>query len=319
MAETYLYDARGHDCQINLAEARLDGLTNDQLLWIDVERGDSDALAQATAALSLEADAIAGLTGAPLGQLQRFADHFHFAVILAPQHGEPGDRRLDFLIGKTWLLTVRDGDVPFLAEFRDRDRAETEIGRLSPATLAASLLDWHLEAYFDAMSQIEAAVDSLDEASLTERASRKGLQRLAALRRRVSGLRRRLAGQRGVFHGLVRPDFEPISGAGVLEHFQRVEQRFERAVDQIDSTRAAVTGSFDLFTSQASQETNDLVKRLTFVTVIIGVAGAVSGIFGMNFQTEFSKTGEHGFHIVIGAMFIGAIVSTLIARRRGWV
>lgn len=320
MAETYLYDANGHDRQIELSETSLDGLVDGQLLWIDIERGEGEALRAAARLCGIEEGLCDELgDGSALHQLQRFATHFQFAVTLAPEHGEPGDRRLDFLIGKSWLLTVRDGEVPFLTDFRTRDRAETEIGKLSSATLAASLLDWHLEAYFSAMSQIEASVDLLDEASLTERVSRNGLRRLAALRRRVSGLRRRLAAQRGVFHGLVRPDFEPVAGAGVLEHFQQVESRFERAVDQIDSSRAAVAGAFELFTSQAAQETNDLVKRLTFVTVIIGIAGAVSGIFGMNFQTEFSRTGEHGFHLVIGSMIIGSIVATLAARRKGWI
>ncbi len=316
----YLYDATGHDREIPLDITSLPDLAADQLLWVDLERSDTDSLATICILLALDGDTLdATTTDSPRTQVLRFPSHFHFALTIAPDHGERGDRRIDFLVSKSWLLTIRDGDVGYFTDFRDKDRAETDIGALSPAVLTASLLDWHLDSYFNAIGHIESAIDGLDEATLAERTGRSGLARLAVMRRRVSGLRRRLADQRGVFYGLARPDFDPVVSANAVDHFHHVERRFDRTVDQLDAARQGVAGAFDLFETKTAQETNELVKRLTFVTVVIGFASAIAGIFGMNFETSFGKTGEHGFHIVIGMMVVTAIRFTVVARARKWI
>jgi magnesium transporter len=52
---------------------------------------------------------------------------------------------------------------------------------------------------------------------------------------------------------------------------------------------------------------------------MLGVIGAVAGVFGMNFETPYTQTGVIGFWIVIGALgaFIG--IAAGLARRRGWI
>lgn len=320
MADAYLYDAKGRDRQVDLAGKPLSSLAAGQLLWIDLERADAAGLGNALQYLGIDrSDCSAQPAGDAAAYVVRFPTHFEFSVILAPAHGEKQDRHLYFLIAEHWLITIRDGEVPFLVDFRDKDRGETEIGALSPAVLAASLLDWHLDAYFGAISRIEAAIDALDEGTLAARTDMSALNRLSAMRRRLTHLRRQLSSQRGVFYGLTRPDFSPVASAEATEHFRTVERRFDRAIDQLEVARVAVAGSFDLFATRTAQETNELVKRLTFVTVLLGFAGAIAGIFGMNFKTGFSDSGEHGFHVVVGALCIGAIVFTLLARTRKWI
>ncbi len=319
MVTAYLYDANGHDRELDAASITAK-IPTDQLLWVDAERDDWDGMAAAAKSLGVAPEAIESLADPEFtGSIERFAAHYQFRLPIAPEHGKARDGRIDFLIGSNWLITIRDGDVPFLTEFRDQDKAETVIGNLTASLLAAALLYSHLESYFAAIAKIDTATDGLDEAVLAERKERVLLPRLAAMRRRVTALRRRLGDQRSVFHGLVRPELDIGDDATAREHFVSLERRFERAVDALDRARDSITSSFELFATKTAQDTNQLVKVLTLATVALGLVGAVAGVFGMNFQTRFSQTGETGFWLVVGSTVGVSVILAIVAKWRGWL
>ena len=95
--------------------------------------------------------------------------------------------------------------------------------------------------------------------------------------------------------------------------------RFERAIDEVEHTRDLVTGSFELFASRAAQQTNELVKVLTFLTAIIGFCAAIAGIFGMNFETDLFAAGDTGFYVTVAGLLVITLALWLTARRKGWL
>jgi Mg2+ and Co2+ transporter CorA len=330
----YRYDAHGHDREIAL-DGALAGLDEHSLLWIDLDSRDDHDLQQVGDALQLSRECMLRLAGDGDLTLDNYGEFFHFAVEAPPQassddtnpHGEPLELdgqvfqkvRIDFVVGKNWLLTIHDGPLQFVTGFREQDKAETIIGLLTSQALAASLLDWHLGDFFEEVSRIEAAVDRLDERVLREATSGGLLGRMVAMRRRVARLRGLLVRQRDIFYGLSRPDFALITDAGASAFYEALASRFERALDEVERARDLVTGSFELFTSRSSQQTNDLVKVLTFLTAIIGFCAAVAGLLGMNFDLGFFKTGTRGFLAVTGSLLLTAGASLLYARNRGWI
>ena len=321
MVKAFLYDSEGRDREVNAGAATVAKATDKQLLWFDLRRDDGagiDAAAKLTGLPPEARDALAASGGDAV--LRTYETHFQFSVPSPPRGVKLSTGRLDFLIAPTWLVTVRDDDLQFLVDFRDQDRGETMKGALTPAVLAASLLDWHLESFFDAIARVEAALDKLDGKVLASRTTDGVLGELATMRRQVAVLRASIAGQRPLFHGLVRPDFAPVAGSPeTCASYTALGQRFDRAVDSVERAREAVIGSFDLFASKTGQETNDLVKRLTFITVVTGLAAAVAGIFGMNFDVAVFKTGAAGFYGVLVTLAVAVVVAGVIARWRKWI
>ena len=340
-SRVYLYDADGRDREIQLDASTIPALGEHNLVWIDVEHPDADEIARLCAALQLTPDCLALPSAGDEPSLDNYGEHFRFWLEAAPKHGDPREPgtvnatpraengngaadpapggRIDFLVGLRWLVTIHDAPVACLERFRDQDKAETMIGLLSPQALAASLLDWHLGEFFQEVSRIETSIDRLDERVLREASSSSLLGRMVAMRRRVSKLRGLLVRQRGVFYGLSRPDFALVTDAGALPFYQSLAGRFERALDEIERARDLVTGSFELFTSRSSQQTNDLVKILTFITAIIGFCAAVAGLLGMNFELAIFRSGTSGFLAVTGSLVLVAIMSLIYARRRRWI
>ena len=319
MTSAWFYDAEGHDEQIELKTARVETLAEHQLLWLDIERNDKKALGEAAEILGLLPTATRLIETPPNPpRIDNYEHFFQLSVPLPPRSAIKG-ARLDFIVGEKWLMTVRDGDVPFLAEFRKQDRGESFRGKLTPGALAASLLDWHLEEYQFELNDIQQQVDTIDANILSEADTRTPLATLAKMRSRVAQLRDTLGAHRPIIHGLLRPDFNPLAEKPEVPYFQALERHFERTEDAIDRARETVVGSFELYAARTAQQTNELVKVLTLVTVIIGLVGAVAGVFGMNFDTPIPHSGIVGFMSVVVGMFVLGTMVVVVARWRRWL
>jgi magnesium transporter len=326
MLRAFLYDADGHDREIDICIGSLPELVDTQLLWIDATERDPKEAARLAELLKLREQSVDDLTrGTRTFKLANYGHYIHFDVA-ALRHersasGSPKPvrtSRLDITIGPGWLLTAHEPPVPFLQEFRDQHRGETLIGTLTPAALAASLLDWHLGVYLAALEDVESFADRVDVRMLSASTVRDDLlKELVAARRHISGLRRSLAPQSAIFYGLSRPDIAALAGAA-SDNLAHLEQRFERVLDAIEHGRDLIQTSFDLFTTRTAETTNTLIRRLTFISIILGALGGVAGVFGMNFDTPYGKTGLVGFWTVVGTFGVLSLCAGIFGRLRKW-
>ena len=321
----YLYDAAAQDREIAVTRKAIAGLHDRKILWIDLAKRDAEEIRELGDLLGLDRRTVQALAKPRDGlRLDNYGAYLQFAALTAPRSvggglATPEDRRIDFVIGQNWVLTVHAADVAYLQGFRAQDKGDTETGALSAPALGASLLDWHLEEYFTEVSKVEAAIDELDERILAAPSEELLLEEILQIRRRSSRLRRTLMTQRSVFYGLGRPDLGQVVDSEASEAFASLANRFERAVDEAEHTRDLSVGSFELFTSRSAQQTNELVKALTFFTVIIGTTAAVAGLFGMNFDPPFFQTGSAGFFAVTIGLLVVGLSAWIVGRRRRWI
>jgi magnesium transporter len=328
-AQAFLYDADGSDREVDLDALSIKSIGENQLLWIDLDGDTRDQISQLDVKLPITTDMIRRLVDEERpNHLDNYGNIFAFRVEIptlsqSRDADGPSDNRrtqsLSFIVAQQWLLTQHSDTIEFLTAFRAQDKGETLIGSLSPSLLAASLLDWYLAEFFSAASRIEGDVDKIDERILTQGAARNVLLEIVRARRLVSELRSLIARQRSIFHGLTRPDFALNTDEQTTVQFKALADRYDRAVDEVEHAREVVIGTFDLFTSMSSEETNDLVKGLTFVTVVIGFSAAVAGVLGMNFDAPFFKSGLTGFIVATSSLAALLVVSIVIAKWRKWI
>lgn len=322
----FLFDGEAVDRDVDLAEVGVSGLTERQLLWVDVEDTDSGEAALLIDPLVRQlqlgpdaAEVLKSLDGR--AGLASFGDWF-LAQAVAVEH-EGGlrfrGRGLAIVCGHNVVVSLHRGPLHFLDELRGREHADTRLGTLSAESFTASLLGWLVDSYLHAVSDFEAAVDRLEVSVLSVRAPRQSLQDLVDLRRGASRLRRMLAPHRHVFGAMARPDFRPDDAGIADKHFRALEQRFERAMDAVENARDLVVGSFELFATRSSERTNDTIRTLTFVTVLLGTLSVVAGTLGMNFAAPFFDTGGRGFWTAFAGMALVAVASIIVARWRRWI
>lgn len=226
---------------------------------------------------------------------------------------------LDLFSGPNYVVTFHPEPIEFLQNFDQHVQGDTQIGRLTGPSFLAALLDWHVSSYFGVLNKLEDKVDALDEAALLQSATQEFLADLVDVRRRVAEVRQMLAPHREVFAALARPDFEVVASSEAAAHFRALNDRLERALDNVEHAREIIIGTFELFMTGTAQSTNDTMKILTLVTVISGFLGVIAGVMGMNFEVDFYKSGLVGFLAVVASMLFLTGLVVALARWRRWL
>jgi magnesium/cobalt transport protein CorA len=316
----YLYDAEGKDREVPLDEATAN-LSVKQLLRVDLTAFGESEVRRVAVKLGLPREAAENLlepTRRP--RLDNYGEFFQL-VIDAIQDDGKGFRteELDFVVGPNVVVTAHREPIDFLESFDRRVRGDTRMGQLDAPAFLAALLDWHITNYFRAVENLEAEVDRLDERALNSREDRDLLPELVRLRQRVASIRRALTPHREVYSALVRPDLTPVAESNSAAHFGILHDRLERAIEAAENARELLVGSFAIHTTQVAQRTNDIVKALTLISLVLLPMSTLAGIMGMNMKARIFESGDPGFWGVVALMALGALGTLLFARRRRWI
>lgn len=312
-----LYAADGADREVGLDALAQCTPEERELLWVDLEAASEREYDTVMDALDVPGDLRGGTARAPGVRAQGE----HFRVDVVPVTGTDGlqfaGACLTVIAGTNTVITLHEQPIDGLKAVRAMADGASDVGVLSADSFTASLLDWTVSTYFEAVGEFERHLERLEERILDGR-DRHCLDALRRLRRAASRMRRMLAAHRVVYDTLSRPDFRASGGKDAERHFIAVDTRFERAMDLVEHARELVIGSFELFSSQTALQTNRAMSRLTFATVVLGVLAVVSGMMGMNFDATFFAARDRGFWTVVVGMVVAAAVAMLVGRKRGW-
>jgi magnesium transporter len=313
-----LFDADGRDREIDLATAGQPDLGEQQLLWIDLDGRDPDELSRVAGAIGLEAAGLDRLRREDRrARILRLPERVVLTLgAVDPDDEEARRREVDVVVGANHVVTVHDGPLATIDEYRADIAAEVDMGRLNAVAFAAGLLDAMLTGYFRQIESIERAIDRLDEIAVRARTDESFLDAVVVIRRRIARLRQALAPNREALLPLERPDFELRADLGTL--WPGLLQRLERAIDGIENARELLVGSFDLYLGRTSQRTNDVMKALTLISAVALPAVVLAGVMGMNFKVPFFDD-SNNFFVVLAVMIVFAVGILAAARSRDWI
>lgn len=317
-----LFDANGEDRPVEDPRTLdLRSLRNDELAWIDILSDGREATEALMHEVGLQTDLIAPLFDLHADPLVMRKGWYAVRAIApswmdhdASVHGTPWL----LVVGPNVVFTAHRDPVRFLDAVVAQHDPASHIGDLDADTFAIALLDRMLTAYYAALDAFEAHVDHMEVAMLQGHVHDGFAHQLGALRRTVARFRRLLGSHRDLFDALRRPDFRPEQDELVRKRFRAVSDRYERTMDAVENARSLVVGSFELLDTRLSQRTNETMRLLTFVTVLLGTLAVVAGVLGMNFQASLFDSGTRGFWIAVGAMVSVLAFAMALARWRRW-
>ena len=310
--------ADGSDREVDLREKPVGRIPDDQLLWIDVsgdEERDLEILRDALGFDETVLEALGADLRLPDASVLGHGVH-QLTLLWLDDEGIDEPVPIQVMAGDGWVITRHGRPLDRLDRQREKITDQREIGSLRPVEFVAAILDWHVDGFFEVAEHLERAVDRLDEEALGT--DRDLLGRLVAMRQRIARARRIASLHTDVYAEIARPDF--------LAHFEDADnlllsqatQRLERAIAAIANGREMLIGTFDVYMTRTAQRTNDIVRVLTWTSVILLPAVVLAGIMGMNFKVEIFEHAQL-FWGVIGFMIATAVVTLLIARWRGWL
>ena len=320
MLTVFLFDEQVSRREVDLGA--VDRLGDDALLWIALRDPTEEEAAVVQEALGLSDKQADRLLEQPSqASLVDAGEHLHVTLCAASgEGGEPVLCPLECVLGPNWVITAHQGEIEVLEEFRARAEGGGRVGALDSPSFVAAVVEWVVASYFRAFEAVESELEELDAnvmADLPESAS-DDLARLVELRRSIGTLRRALSPHREVVVALAHPELDLLSTVTSAERFAALDSRIVQALDAAREAKESTRGSFDLLVARTGQRTNEIMKVLTLVTVILLPATVLAGIMGMNFQLGFFDL-VWMFWVVIGTMIGIAVLVLSIARSQRWI
>lgn len=251
-------------------------------------------------------------------KVEEYEDHLF--IILNP--GERTNhasyfRELDVFIGGNYFVTVHREPEPFIDEAVRRLSFNLNVSH-TPGHLLYVLMDAIVDGYFQIIDTINEDIDSLEDAVLQE-PDGGNMAQLLALRRSILAMSRIVSAQRDMFNALIRPDLSFLAYAVLQYHMRDVHDHIIRVTESLNIYREVVTTLVELHTSAISNRLNQVVNRLTIVTIMVGSLGVISGFYGMNFEhtwPPFSAKWGVDFALAVMVVLIVIILATL--KRLRW-
>ena len=225
---------------------------------------------------------------------------------------------LDVFVGRNYVVTVRNRSEHGFVEVRERCEREPELLRQGPGFVLYALMDAVVDRYFPVIDALEVELETIELRIFTKGTARESIQRLYALKRRLTVLKHAVAPLlegAGKLHGGRVPQI----CIGVQDYFRDVVDHLGRINASVDASRDTIGTAISVNLSMVTIEDGEVTKRLAAWAAIFAVCTAFAGIWGMNFQHMPELQWRFGYPLAL--LLIAAISGYLYYRfrRAGWV
>jgi magnesium transporter len=185
---------------------------------------------------------------------------------------------LGLLVGERHLITLHQSDLPEIKEAgRDWAVKPTETG----ADLLYYLFDAVLDRLFPLLEEIEATLYEVEEEISFDYPQKQALQNILKTTRLLVVVRKIGSALKESANAVLRrtPPEERQWG-----YFHEIHDHASRVVDSAEMLREVAGNCMDANQAIVSNQLNSVMKTLTILVAILGVATWIAGIFGMNFH-----------------------------------
>lgn len=311
-----------NEWKVDRFESLFDNLPSDMINWIHIDGPPSPELLKLLAQkLQLHPLLMEDLMTEQRPKLEPY-DPFVF-IVLRNLHFDLSLERIaneqvSILLGNNFVLSFQEQERTFRLQVTERIRGQ----RIRPAASGAdylvyTLIDVVVDNYFLIIEKIAEKVDQI-EYQLLLNPTPSSLQHVNFLKREVMMMRKSIWPLREVISRMQRSDYPQIS-SGIALYLRDLYDHTIQVIDTIETFRDMLSGILDLYISNITQKTNEIMKTLTIFAVIFAPLTFMTGIWGMNFDDMPDLHWKYGYPFAISLMFVILLTMTLYFKRKRWL
>ncbi len=241
------------------------------------------------------------------------------AVDYSRKDGVFATSELNFFLGKNFLVTYHDGPVRSVSMTEDRAVKGTMHIARAPDRVAYNLLDAIVDNYKPALEELSLEIAELETEAL-QTPTKKTLGRILQVKKEVVHLRQIIGPQREVLARFARGEFKLIR-AHLVPYYRDVYDALFHISERSQGYMDSLTGILQVYLNMSSNQTGEVVKLLTLITVITTPVMIVGTWYGMNFahMPETSETAPRWtYPLVIGVTFLSTVATYWYFKRKKW-
>jgi magnesium transporter len=311
----------GELSQVDTADAALAACKGGGYAWLDFTDPTRDDLLALTQSCGLHPLAIEDCLDEE--QVPKLEDYQRNTFVLFNRfHFEDHTltvEEVDFFLGPTFLVTVAAHVKDPGAHRRLQEALVIEGAHLGkgPDYLLHVILDHIVDDKLVAIEALQDDLDAAEEDWLAKGPAAFSPSELLRLRRSLLGLRKSLFHEREILTKLCRRDSPFVSEAAIY-HFRDIYDHLVKFVEIVEVCREMIGTLMELHLSLVNNElarvgnrTNQIVRRLTFITTVFMPLSFLAGVGGMS---EWSMmTGPQNWRIAypgfLGLMMVIGVAS----------
>jgi len=268
------------------AAAIADALDQGRYVWIDVGPDDLPSIASLTERLGVPDEVLEDAVSDDAGtQHARYSTCLHMVLsgcYLGDSYFEL--QRVDAVVGEHFLLTIHRDVVEFIEKTK-QDFADDFIHHAeTPSFLIYELWDHLLDRYVLVQNQFEARVERIQSRLIGE-VDETLFAEIADVGADLVHFRKVLLPARAVLSDLATRKTRFVSEA-TQPFLANMTGTVERVLQDLLADREILSDSLNLHVSAVSHRTNEVMKRLTGVSVIFLPLTFLVGVYGMNFDVQ---------------------------------
>ncbi len=221
---------------------------------------------------------------------------------------------LNFFLGRNFLVTYHVQPLKSVANVAERSvRSNVHIAR-APDRLAYSLLDSIAENYKPALEELSLEIAEIEERVLRE-PTRETLNSILKVKKEVLHLRQIIGPQREVLARFAAGEFKLIRGH-LVPYYRDVYDGLFRIYELAQGYTDSLTGILQVYLNMSSNQTGEVIKLLTLITIITTPLMMIGTWYGMNFHNMPEL--PHGYWVATGVMVCSTIATYWYFKRKKW-
>lgn len=239
------------------------------------------------------------------------------AVDYSRQDGVFATSELNFFLGRNFLVTFHDSPLKSVSVAADRCVRGTVKAARAPDRVAHMLLDLIVDGYKPALDELSVEISELEEKVLIQ-PTRDTLNKLIQVKKEVFHLRQIIGPQREVLARFASGEFKLIR-PHLVPYYRDVYDGLFRIASLAQSYTDSLTGILQVYLSMSSNQTGEVVKLLTMITVITAPMMMVGTWYGMNFANMPELKMSHGYLLAVGLTAATTVLTFLYFKKRHWL
>jgi magnesium transporter len=223
---------------------------------------------------------------------------------------------LDFFLGKNFLVTYHHGLSRSVTMTEERAVKSTMHIARAPDRVAYTLLDFIVENYKPALDELSIEIAELEQRAL-EDPGKQTLNKILQVKKEVLHLRQIIGPQREVLARFASGEFKLIR-AHMVPYYRDVYDALFHISEIAQGYTDSLTGILQVYLNMSSNQTGEVVKLLTMITVITTPLMMVGTWYGMNFHDMPELSWEHGYWVASAIMLVSTIATYWYFKKRRW-
>ncbi len=251
-------------------------------------------------------------------------DDYLFVVLQFPRYDRDRERlnvvELDLFVGPDYVITLPNNDLEpidsLFARCWESDEVREGYFEKGAPFLLYKIVDHAVDASFPMLRKMGQKMERIED-DIFEGKSDEVVRDISNAKQEIITFRRIVRPQRVAFRDLERA-MDVVAPEELDVYFDDVIDASERIWDTLENYKEVIAGLEESNESIISHRTNDTLRVLTSITVIVLPLTLLASLFGMNVVFPGEGTGQ-AFWLIMGAMTAVLVGMVLLFRRRGWL